>query len=164
MLMKLIAFGANLSSDFGTPEQTLYKALEVLPARGVGVLRVSSLWLSAHVPISDQPWYHNGVAEIDASFDPHGLLKVLKSIEEEFGRVTRERNAARVLDLDILAFDDVVMDGDSLQIPHPRAHERAFVLYPLNEIAPDWVHPVSGLTPSQMIADLPEGQEIKKKE
>jgi len=162
--MKLIGFGANLASKYGSPEQTLFKALEVLRSHDVEILRVSSLWLSAPVPVSDQPWYHNGVAIINASHDPRYLLKVLKSIEKDFGRVSLKRNDARVLDLDILAYDDVVMREDHLMIPHPRMHERAFVLYPLHEIAPEWVHPVLNLSVGQMMGMIGADQDIRKKE
>lgn len=162
--MKLIAFGSNLSSQYGDPEQTLYKAFEVLEARGVRILSCSSLWLSAPVPVSDQPWYHNGVVEFCTSFDPFSLLKLLKNIENEFGRVPLKRNDARPLDLDVLSYDDRVLHGDVLQIPHPRMHERAFVLYPLREVAPDWTHPVLNLSVDQMIDMMPSGQKIEKKE
>ncbi|MEM7680063.1 MAG: 2-amino-4-hydroxy-6-hydroxymethyldihydropteridine diphosphokinase [Pseudomonadota bacterium] len=162
--MKLIGFGANLSSKYGTPEQTIQKALESLEAHEVRVVRQSSLWLSAPVPISDQPWYHNGVAIIETSHDPSKLLKLLKNIEKDFGRMSLKRNASRVLDLDILVFDDVVMSEERLTIPHPRMHERAFVLYPLQELLPDWSHSTLDRSVAQMIEMIPEGQDIKKME
>lgn len=162
--MKLIGFGANLPSKYGSPEDTLFKALDDLRTHDIHVLRVSSLWLSAPVPVSDQPWYHNGVAIIETSHDPSSLLNILKSMEKDFGRMSLKRNAARVLDMDILAYDDVVLNEDHLMIPHPRMHERAFVLYPLHEIAPEWSHPVLHLRAGQMMKMIGSDQDIRKKE
>ncbi|MGB0719265.1 MAG: 2-amino-4-hydroxy-6-hydroxymethyldihydropteridine diphosphokinase [Bdellovibrionales bacterium] len=163
--MILIGLGANLPGRFGTPEAALAAAYDALAVRGVVVVRCSPVYISAPVPVSDQPWYRNAAAQVETDLPPVDLLDVLKAIEADFGRVESARNAARVLDLDILAYDDVVMDASmgagGVQIPHSRLHERAFVLYPLRDIAPDWRHPVSGLSIDAMIAALPPGQEIE---
>lgn len=162
--MILIALGANLPSRFGTPEDTLKAARLELEARGLRVVLASDVWLSAPVPVSDQPWYRNAAACVETDLTPMVLLKLLKGVERDFGRVSAQRNAARVLDLDILAYDDVVMDDKACILPHPRLHERAFVLYPLQQIAPDWWHPVLKVSVSQMIENIPAGQEIQKLE
>lgn len=162
--MILIALGANLPSRFGMPEDTLKAAQRELGLRGVRVLQCSDVWLTAPVPVSDQPWYRNTVMRVATDSEPGVLLKLLKEIERDFGRQHAERNAARVLDLDILAYGDVVIDDEVCCLPHPRLHERAFVLYPMHEVAADWRHPVLGLSVSEMIARLPEGQVIEKLE
>lgn len=160
--MILIALGANLPSRFGTPEQTLEAAYVEMQRRGVRVLSRSSVWRSAPVPVSDQPWYKNAVAVVETALDIPKLLSCLKAIEEDFGRVEAVRNAPRLLDLDIIAYDDFVHDEDDIVVPHPRAHERAFVLYPLREVAPDWVHPVLRCSVDDLIGVLPTEQNIER--
>lgn len=160
--MILIALGANLASQYGSPEDSLEAAKVAMRERGIEVIAEASVWLSAPVPVSDQPWYRNSVVAVRSALKPHVLLGVLKSIERDFGRVEAVRNAPRVIDLDILSYHAETVEEEACIIPHPRLHERAFVLYPLREIAPEWVHPVMGQSVEQMIAALPEGQEIKK--
>ncbi len=159
--MILIALGANLPSQHGTPKQTLLKALEALRGRGVKVLAVSPVYLTAPVPISNQPWYHNAVALIKTHLLPQDLLRLLQEIEVDFGRIRSIRNAPRVLDLDILDYQGKQLLEQGLELPHPRMTDRAFVLYPLRDIAPDWRHPVSREAVSSLIQNLPKGQEIK---
>jgi len=161
--MILVALGANLPSpEFGAPPASLERALVLLDAEGVRVKRRSSWYRSAPVPPSDQPWYVNGVAEVATSLPPEALLAALHRIEARFGRVRARRNEARVLDLDLVAYDDrVSAPGDPApELPHPRLHERAFVLMPLAEIAPDWRHPRLGLTVAEMLRRLPAGQGV----
>src|SRR5579863_5749882 len=159
--MILVALGANLpSSEFGAPPASLEAALRLLEGESVRVKRCSSWYRSAPVPPSDQPWYVNGVAAVETMRSPAELLAALHRIEARFGRMRRERNEARVLDLDLLAYHDrMSRHGDPApELPHPRLHQRAFVLVPLAEIAPDWRHPRLGLTVEEMVGRLPEGQ------
>ncbi|MGC2854131.1 2-amino-4-hydroxy-6-hydroxymethyldihydropteridine diphosphokinase [Novispirillum sp. DQ9] len=156
----LVAIGANLPSRFGPPRAACDAALAALEEHGVRVLRRSRWWESAPVPVSDQPWYVNGVAAVETALPPEGLLAVLHAVEEAMGRVRTVRNAPRVIDLDLLAYGDVVLAG-TVEVPHPRLAERAFVVLPLAEVAPRWRHPVSGLTVPEMAAALPPGQEIR---
>lgn len=163
--MILLGLGANLPSAYGAPEQTLKAAIDLLAGRDdMSVLAMSSIWLTAPVPISDQPWYHNAVIQIETELEPRALLSLLKGVEADFGREYAERNAPRVIDMDILAYHDVVYSSAVLNVPHPRMHERAFVLYPLQEVAKDWVHPVLTLSVSQLMQGLPADQEIKRLE
>lgn len=162
--MILVGLGANLPGPYGAPDRTLAAAVSALREKGVSVRALSGLWVSAPVPVSDQPWYHNAVARVATDLSPHDLLRVLHMIESECGRIRTIRNEARILDLDLLAYGDEIFDGPDLVLPHPRLHERAFVLYPLREIAPDWKHPVSGLPVGRLIALLPGGQEIKREQ
>lgn len=155
----LIALGANLPSSFGTPLQTLEAAVTELVKRGVGVRAKSRWFRSEPVPASSQDWYINGVVSIDTSLEAPELLELLHDIEAEFGRVRGERNAARVLDLDLVAYGNLVrQDQGPPEIPHPRMHDRAFVLLPLADIAPDWVHPVTGVGLEALIQRIPADQ------
>lgn len=160
--MIIIALGANLPSQFGSPRATLKHAIREIAKHGICVLYQSPIYLTAPVPLSDQPWYHNAVIGVSTDKSPVQLMQILQTIEKNFGRVRTERNAPRVIDLDIVAYHDVVMDGENLIIPHPRAHERAFVLYPLRDIAPHWIHPVSRKPISDVIEALPKNQDIQK--
>lgn len=154
-----IGIGGNLPSRFGEPLQTCEAAVAALQARGLAIVRRSRWYRSAPVPPSDQPWFINGVLEVagPAAADPVALLALLKGVERDFGRVSAARNAARVVDLDVLAMGGLVRQGDPT-IPHPRMHERAFVILPLREIAPAWMHPVSGASVRDLAQRLPAGQ------
>jgi 2-amino-4-hydroxy-6-hydroxymethyldihydropteridine diphosphokinase len=159
--MILIALGANIPSRHGNPEATLEAAKYALVFRGVRILSFSRIWLSAPVPVSEQPLYRNAVASIETQMTPQELMRVIKEIERDFGRHDAEKNAPRELDIDLLAYDDVVYTEGALLVPHPRMHSRAFVMMPLCEIAPDWMHPVLKKTASELAAFLPEEQYVK---
>jgi 2-amino-4-hydroxy-6-hydroxymethyldihydropteridine diphosphokinase len=131
-----------------------------MKARDLHITACSRIWESAPVPASDQPWYNNAIVRLDTDLPAHLLMDELKAIEEQFGRVRMTRNEARVLDLDLIAANDEVFETDKLVLPHPRMHERAFVLMPLREIAPEWVHPVLKKPINDLIAALPP-QEIR---
>lgn len=163
----LIGLGANLPSAFGPPRATLEAALRALEERGVGIRRRSRWYESMPVPVSDQPWFVNGVALVEPrpekaggpGDDPAALLAVLHEVEREFGRERRQRNEARVVDLDLLAYGARVNAGPTPPLlPHPRLAERAFVLLPLADLLPDWRHPVTGRSVHEMIAALPPDQ------
>ena len=164
--MILIALGANLPGRHGGPDETLVAARDALIARGLKLLAFSSIWMTAPVPVSDQPWYRNAVLAVETALGARDLMALLQAVEVDFGRVRDpdNRNAARVLDLDIIAYEDDVVDEVGLSLPHLRMHERAFVLYPLQEIAPTWVHPVLKRSVADLITDLPAGQEILRSE
>ena len=159
--MILIGLGANLPSAAGAPLATLEAALATLERGGVHVAVQSRWYRSAALPRSTQPDFVNGVAWLETRLEPRDLLALLHRIEGRFGRVRGEANAARTIDLDLLAYHDRVMtgeDGDPI-LPHPRLHDRAFVLLPLAEIAPDWRHPRLGRTARELVAALPAGQD-----
>ena len=150
-----IALGANLPFEGSPPAATMSDAAQALRAAGLRPLAFSSLWETAPWPPSDQPTYFNAVAELEPEgLAPQPLFETLRAIETKFGRARRARWDARTLDLDILAIDGFVGAFGALTLPHARLHERAFVLAPLAEIAPDWRHPGLALTAAEMLAAL----------
>jgi len=120
----------------------LEEALARFPAVGLKILKRSGWWRSAAWPDPNGPEYRNGVALVEANGPPEAVLASLLKLEAEMGRERSERNAPRTLDLDLIAHGREVRDTAGLVLPHPRAHERLFVMGPLAEIAPDWRHPV----------------------
>lgn len=164
--MKLVALGANLPSRFGTPAQTLYAALKAMAQKGVWPVQISRVWKTAPVPyVEGQPWYHNAVAAVETAQSAPDLLKTLLSIEEDFGRVRTVKNAPRLLDLDLIAYDrEIIKNGDELIVPHPRMQDRAFVLLPMDDIADDWIHPQTGQPLEALIAALPDDQQAEAME
>ncbi len=156
--MILIALGSNLPGEYSSSDEALEEAKRALSARGVVVERCSGTWLTAPVPASDHPWYRNAVASVRTDLTPPALLVVLQEIERDFGREKSERNSPRVLDLDIIAYNNEIYESENLTLPHLRMHERAFVLYPLQEIVPGWIHPVSSCSVDELIGKLPEDQ------
>ena len=158
--MILIAIGSNLPfPPVGGPRELCDAALDRLHAAGVAVVRRSPWYRSAAVPASSQPDFVNGVVAVETDLPPTALLALMHSIEFGLGRKRSVANAARTLDLDLIAYDDIVREGPEPPIlPHPRMAERAFVLLPLAEVAPGWRHPVLGQTVEELIAALPGDQ------
>jgi 2-amino-4-hydroxy-6-hydroxymethyldihydropteridine diphosphokinase len=153
-LMILIALGSNLHSQAGTPRETIRAALGSIAKHGIEIAQVSRFYVSEAWPNPSDPPYVNAVAKIATALSPKDLLALLHQMEAEFGRVRGERNAPRTLDLDLIDFDGQRLEGD-LELPHPRLLQRAFVLLPLRDVAPDWTHPVTGASISESIAALP---------
>lgn len=157
----LIAIGANLPGPDGASAlATCRRAvamLDLLP--GVRLAGLSRWFLSAPVPPSGQPPYVNAVALLAVDrgvpLDPGVLLARLMAIEDACGRQRSSPNAARTLDLDIIGIDTIVRQTPDPILPHPRAHLRAFVLAPLADVAPDWVHPVLHQSAAALLARLP---------
>lgn len=166
--MILIGLGANLpSKKYPTPLETLEACLRFFPQYGLHITRRSRWFKTAPVPRSDQPWYINAVVSIETTLNPRELLESLLKLEGQFGRVRSQANAPRVLDLDLIAYNDLIIkDKDSVEdkpfcIPHPRMHERAFVLLPINDIDCDWKHPESLTDLSDLISALASDQIIE---
>lgn len=155
-----IALGANQNAQFEgkslTPEHTFAKLVEVFEANGIDVLAISGVWQSPAWPDPDtQPAYKNSVIEVKTDLSAKDLITVLKTLEYSFGRLESERNAARPLDLDIVDYEGRIVRSNRLTLPHPRMLERAFVLFPLQEIAPHWRDPKKNREIQDWIARLP---------
>jgi 2-amino-4-hydroxy-6-hydroxymethyldihydropteridine diphosphokinase len=114
------------------------------------------------VEFTSQPWFLNCAVALETDLTPQQLMSALLSIEEEMGRRRIQKKGPRSIDIDILMFDDIVMDSKELIIPHPAMHERRFVLEPLAEIAAEARHPVLGKTIRELLAELPAGQTVRK--
>ena len=162
--MILVGLGSNLTTrHLPTSQDVLEDSCKTLETRGIMIVGNSPWFRSAPVPASDQPWFVNGVARLRTELSPWQLLAVLHEVEAEYGRIRSMPNASRTLDLDLLAYGDMIIEGtEGLTLPHPRLAERAFVLEPLALLAPQWRHPVTGLTAAEMLAALPPGQQVEK--
>ncbi|HEY2070912.1 MAG TPA: 2-amino-4-hydroxy-6-hydroxymethyldihydropteridine diphosphokinase [Rhizomicrobium sp.] len=150
----IVALGSNVASCAGSPRETLHAAIVELMRKGLQVLATSRFYESPAWPDSSDPPFINAVSKIQTDLPPTALLACLHEIERGFGRERGARNAPRTLDLDIIDCDGKIVDG-SLTLPHPRMSTRGFVLIPLRDVAPDWRHPITGKTVSEMIAELP---------
>lgn len=153
-----VALGGNLPAvPWGSPRQVLIAAVDALAGEpGVRVLRCSRWYCSPPVPPSAQPWFVNGVVEIATELSPPALLARLHEVEARFGRVRHLRNEARTLDLDLLAYGKWISDPPAAPaLPHPRLHQRAFVLAPLCDLAPAWRHPRLLRSAEALLAALP---------
>lgn len=149
----VIALGSNLAGDYGSSVALLEEALARFPAVGLKILKRSGWWRSAAWPDPNAPEYRNGVALVEANAPPEAVLAALLRLEVDMGRERSERNAPRTLDLDLIAHGRTVLDAPGLILPHPRAHQRLFVMGPLAEIAPEWTHPGMGET-AAALADV----------
>ena len=157
--MILIGLGSNLPSQFGSPMETLEEALIRLDDHAdIKVLAKSKWYRSDPVGIIDQPVFVNGAARLETSLDPLTLLTTLLQTEDGMGRVRSKKWGPRSVDLDLIDYEGKIGTTSStnltLHLPHPRAVERAFVLVPLQEIAPDWKDPVTGVTIESLLEKL----------
>ena len=142
----VLALGSNDKGVWPSCIDVLEAATARFRAEGIDVLARSSWWRSAAWPDPADPPFVNGVAIVSTAHDPHVLMATLGRLEEAFGRERGRVNAPRTLDLDLIAYGRLSGDLDGLILPHPRAAERLFVMGPMAEIAPAWIHPTAGKT------------------
>lgn len=158
-----LGLGSNLPScRFGPPIAVCRAAIAALGQAGVVVARRSRWYRSTPVPVSAQPEYVNGVVSVTTGLSAESLLAALHAVEADLGRIRTGRNAARVIDLDLLAYGSLVTGLRApVVVPHPRLHLRGFVLKPLAELDPAWRHPRLGVAIGQLIAGLPPGDVVE---
>jgi 2-amino-4-hydroxy-6-hydroxymethyldihydropteridine diphosphokinase len=176
-LQLLVAFGANLPFEGGAPAETLLRAVDALAGEGLTLQRLSRFYATPCFPAGAGPDYVNAAAALKAGAadDLASIMARLHAVEGRFGRERAQRWGMRTLDIDLLAVGDSVLPDsgtqdrwrlmpceaqiratpDRLILPHPRLQDRAFVLVPLADVAPDWVHPRTGLAVREMLAALP---------
>ena len=160
--MILIGLGSNLESAGGhSTVQNLKNGLAYCETRGIRILQSSRFYETAPVAADDTPWYVNAVAEVSTELSARDLLAGLLAIETQLGRIRGMQNAPRIIDLDLLDFHGSITTQKNLILPHARLTERAFVLRPLIDIAPDWRHPVSGRTVTSLLNEIKANQIVR---
>jgi 2-amino-4-hydroxy-6-hydroxymethyldihydropteridine diphosphokinase len=153
--MKPVLAYIGLGANVGERRRQLAEALARLTAtEEVEVVKVSSCYLNPPLGPPDQPWFLNAVAQVRTRLTPEELLRVLHRVEQDLGRVRRERWGPRLIDLDLLLYNGVIISGPDLRLPHPEMHRRSFVLAPLAEIAPQAWHPALEKTVAELLAEL----------
>jgi 2-amino-4-hydroxy-6-hydroxymethyldihydropteridine diphosphokinase len=158
-----VALGTNVPHGGLSGAALLAAALAELEDVGLKVLRRSAIWETTPWPPSDQAPFLNSVVELDCGGrTPQSLFDQLNVIERRFGRVRRARWGPRTLDLDVLDFGGLVGEYGAISLPHKRLHERAFVLAPMAEIAPEWRHPVSGLGAAALLEGVDPRQAVRR--
>ncbi len=144
----------GIGSNLGNRQENCLRAIELLQKKGIIVKKRSSLYETEPWGVKDQPLFLNMVIEIETVLKPKVLLKILKDVEKKGGRGKSIKWGSRIIDLDILLFDNIVLNEDDLEIPHPLMHKREFVLRPLCEIAPDIKHPLLKLSIGGLLQQL----------
>jgi dihydroneopterin aldolase / 2-amino-4-hydroxy-6-hydroxymethyldihydropteridine diphosphokinase len=144
----------SLGSNLGNPQENLSKAISKIQKKGITIQAQSSFIRTAPYGYREQPDFLNCVIKISTDLCPRELLETILSIEMEMGRVREEKWEPRIIDIDIIFYDNLVMDSENLVIPHPDLHNRLFVLEPLSEIAPNLIHPVLKKTTLQLLEEL----------
>lgn len=151
-----LALGSNLGDRF----ENLRSARQALPPQ-VTIIACSAIYETPPWGYADQPAFYNQVLHCETSLTPHALLQYIKSLEKELGRVASFQNGPRSIDIDILFYDNLILDTPELGLPHPRIEGRAFVWLPLAELAPKFVHPSIGKTAAQIVSELDTSQILK---
>ena len=143
----------GIGSNLGNKEKNIEKAIELLKEK-CKILEVSSIYKTEPVGYKAQDWFLNCAAKIDTDLKPEDLLKFFQFIEKTLGRIRTIKNGPRTIDLDIIFYGSRIIKTKKLTIPHPRMHKRMFVLEPLNELCPDFVHPELGKSIKYLVSSF----------
>lgn len=154
----------SLGGNIGDVQSTFIDAIELLEERGVIVTKESSVYRTEPVGNTDQDWFYNQVIQVETDLLPEDLLKTCLAVEKELGRVRKEHWGPRVIDIDVICYNQEACETDILTLPHPEACNRRFVLIPLAEIAPDFKAPVMNKTVSELLAVCEKTDEVLKVE
>ncbi|VAX18915.1 2-amino-4-hydroxy-6-hydroxymethyldihydropteridinepyrophosphokinase [hydrothermal vent metagenome] len=160
----------SIGSNEGEPRRNVEVAIELIGSRGGMVIAgQGGVYETEPQGKRDQAWFVNTAAKLETNEPPEALLRLIKSVEEQMGRVTTPARGStpkwgpRVIDIDIVFYNSDIVNTEKLSIPHPRAHERRFVLRPIADIDPGFIHPVIGKSVFAILADIPaEGQEMRR--
>jgi len=153
--------GSNLPGDYPSVELLLEAAVSALAGSGLTLVKRSGWWRSAAWPDPRAPAYLNGVVLVETALAPREALRAAQAVERAFGRTRGAPNAPRTLDVDLVAYGRLLIAEPGLETPHPRAHQRLFVMGPLAEIAPAWRHPRLGGTAAEFAASAPIGRDAR---
>jgi len=159
--MKIIALGSNIPFKNILPIKILKKTYSILKNYNINVVKKSHIYQSEAYPNKSDPPFYNSALSIETKLQPHELLKNILEIEKTFGRERKEKNSPRTLDIDIISFDDLIINQKNLKIPHPSLHLRPFVLLPIRDLDMTWIHPVFYETIGEII-DKFEPNELNK--
>lgn len=151
-----------LGSNLGDPESSLRTALEKIKSALGKVVRTSSVYVTEPWGLKDQPPFYNQVVEVETELNPYDTLEKLLEIETSMGRIRGRKWAERIIDIDILYFDDQIINADKLLIPHPGIPDRRFVLVPLCELIPEMVHPVLQVTNADLLGSTSDTLEVQQ--
>jgi 2-amino-4-hydroxy-6-hydroxymethyldihydropteridine diphosphokinase len=151
----------SLGSNLGDRAQNIARSIEALAARGIRLMKQSSLYETEPVELRAQEWFLNSVIEVETNKTPQELMQQVLEIERGMGRIRTAPKGPRIIDMDILLYGSKTVREPNLVIPHPRMADRRFVLVPFAEIAPDAVHPTYKKTIAELLAETPDSSEVR---
>ena len=152
--MKILAFGSNLPFENNSTKENIESAYKTLSKFNINILKKSFFYQSEAYPNKSDPLFCNSAVSIETNLSPHDLLLNILKIEKQFGRERKEKNSPRTLDIDIICFDDLVINDDNLNIPHPNLHKRPFVFLPVRDLNKSWKHPIFLKTIDHFIKEI----------
>lgn len=162
--MKILALGSNLKFNNNSPLENIESAYEYLERSNIKILQKSHIYQSEAYPNKSDPIFCNSAVSIETNLNPFDLLNKILEIERLFGRVRKEKNNPRTLDIDIICYDNVILNQENLKIPHPFLQKRPFVFLPIRDLDENWIHPILLKTIDQIFKEfsMDELNKVKK--